>query len=215
MPTVTRPVAAALGLVPAVIDKARQLPTTAAQLPMRVLTTALTGVAGARREYDELAKRGERLVRRIRRTSFDELEDRVEDVVARTPAARAYDRVEDALEDAADSVRGSARRLTRVDSAATSEVVEVVEQVSSVVDAEPVLQHDDLPLADYDHMTLGSLRSRLRTLTLEQLVQLRDYEKSKGDRLPVITMFDNRIAKLATGEAKPSGGSTTAPAQPR
>jgi hypothetical protein len=241
MPTVTRPITAAIGILPTVVDGVRRLPMKAATLPVRALSGALTGIGTARREYVQLAQRGEQLVRRVRGTSFDEVEDRVEDVVGRTRAGGAYDRVEDTLEDVTDKVRGLATATlsllpfapsqpeavqtkvrptpkvttpttTRVDTAATDDVVEIVEQVSGVIDVEPVVDRDDLPLADYDHMTLGSLRSRLRALTLEQLVQLRDYEKSKGDRLPVITMFDNRIAKLATGDAKPSGGSTTAPA---
>ena len=55
-------------------------------------------------------------------------------------------------------------------------------------------------------MTLGSLRGRLRSLSVEQLVQVRAYEKAHADRLPVVTMLDNRIAKLATdASAAPSG----------
>jgi hypothetical protein len=60
-------------------------------------------------------------------------------------------------------------------------------------------------------MTLGSLRGRLRSLSVEQLVSLRAYEKSKADRLPVITMLDNRIAKLAAGEGEPTGAVPTEP----
>ena len=60
-----------------------------------------------------------------------------------------------------------------------------------------VLAHDDLPLPDYDHMTLGSLRGRMRSLSVDQLVQIRAYEKAHADRLPIVTMLDNRIAKLA------------------
>ncbi|MDP9496256.1 MAG: hypothetical protein M3P46_01045 [Actinomycetota bacterium] len=52
-------------------------------------------------------------------------------------------------------------------------------------------------------MTLGSLRGRLRTLDVEQLVQLRTYEKAHADRLPVVTMLDNRIAKLASEGSAP------------
>ncbi len=101
---------------------------------------------------------------------------------------------------------------TRIDTAASAEVVETVEQVSSAVGA-PVLKHDELPLADYDHMTLGSLRGRMRSLHIPQLVQIRDYEKAHADRLPIVTMLDNRIAKLASDPTAPlSGGSAGAPA---
>jgi hypothetical protein len=93
-------------------------------------------------------------------------------------------------------------------------VVETVEQVAARTGAPAVVAHDDLPLPDYDHMTLGSLRGRLRALTVEQLVQVRTYEKAHADRLPVVTMLDNRIAKLASdsNSEEPSGAPSDRPA---
>jgi hypothetical protein len=106
---------------------------------------------------------------------------------------------------------------TRIDTAATADVVETVEQVSSRIGG-PVLAHDELPLPDYDHLTLGSLRGRMRSLDVPQLVQVRDYEKAHANRLPIVTMLDNRIAKLATDLTAPLSGSTPTdkvPAKPR
>lgn len=90
------------------------------------------------------------------------------------------------------------------------EVAEMVEQVTDpfglsaevaqqVEDATPgaTLTHDQLPLEDFDHLTLGSLRARLPRLDAVALVQLRDYERAHANRLPVLTMLENRIAKLA------------------
>ncbi len=82
----------------------------------------------------------------------------------------------------------------------------------------PVLAHDELPLPDYDHLTLGSLRGRMRSLDVPQLVQVRDYEKAHANRLPIVTMLDNRIAKLATDPTAPLTGSAPGdpvPAKPR
>ena len=106
---------------------------------------------------------------------------------------------------------------TRIDTAASADVVETVERVSSTIGGE-VLAHDDLPLPDYDHMTLGSLRGRMRSLDVPQLVQVRDYEKAHANRLPIVTMLDNRIAKLATDPTAPLSGSAPTdpvPAKPR
>jgi hypothetical protein len=58
------------------------------------------------------------------------------------------------------------------------------------------LGHDELPLPDFDHQTVPQLRGRLRSLDLAELVQLRDYEQAHAARLPVLTLLDNRIAKL-------------------
>ena len=300
--TVPTPVAAALGIVPTVFDGVRRLPGKAISLPIYAISSALTTIDRARRDYDTLAERGERLIARLRGTSFDEVEDRVEDALQGTPLAAPYDRLEDALEDAtenvtelvrsapararqaagaaaatpgsaldraADSVEDLAGDVadtartaadttadavgtaadtaadavgtaadtaaqatdvpdaeapkgaptpkatepdsTRIDTAATSDVVETVERVSSTIGGE-VLAHDDLPLPDYDHLTLGSLRGRMRSLDLPQLVQVRDYEKAHANRLPIVTMLDNRIAKLATDLSAPlSGGTPTDP----
>lgn len=59
-----------------------------------------------------------------------------------------------------------------------------------------MLTHDELPLEDYDHLTIGSLRARLARLDAVALAQLRDYERMHANRLPVITMLDNRLAKI-------------------
>lgn len=259
---VPTPVAAALGVVPIVFDGVRRLPSKALHLPVRAIGTALNGVLVARREYEALAERGERMLAGLRGRSFDQIEDRVEDAVAGTPLAQPYDLVEDALENVADRARaaaGSATRATgkgldraadaveeaastvaetaapsekpdpaeepkgaptpkasepdttRVDTAASASVVAAVEQVSSTLGGE-VLPHAALPLPDYDHLTLGSLRGRMRSLDLPQLVQIRDYEKAHADRLPIMTMLDNRIAKLAHDPSAPlSDAPPTAP----
>lgn len=261
------PVAAALGVVPAVAAHLRALPGRAVQLPVLALSGALTTAASLRREYDDLAERGERLVGRWRGEAEDAADDvaqradDLQDRLARTPFAPARDKAAAAADKANDAVRDLARAdgaaatrdarkagasvaaaaqdvvdgvreqtppareqqlpmdeqpkgaptpkatepgRTRVDTAATPDVVAVVEQVAG--SAEVLLEHDDLPLPDYDHMTLGSLRGRLRSLSSEQLVQIRTYEKAHADRLPIITMLDNRIAKLATeAAAEPDG----------
>jgi hypothetical protein len=61
---------------------------------------------------------------------------------------------------------------------------------------------DELPIADFDSVSLPSLRSRLRTLSVADLAILREYEQAHAHRLPVVTMLDNRIAKLAAAEPK-------------
>ncbi len=387
MPTpVPTPLAAALGIVPAVIGHVRRLPAKAVQLPIFAVSSALNGLDSARREYEDLAARGERLLARLRGTSFDELEDRVEDSLKGTPLARPYDAVEDALEDVAkvvqrapaavrtapakarkaaggtvraagetldraadavedrfadtggltstsapaatpgatpvkaakktvqkatqhaatavgataekladsasraadelqataDGVAGQAEKVgtdligaapdevaerlasaagaapvqsgPKTSSAAADLAVELKQAATAPVDEAPkgaptpkaphqptkpsdsaasqstqqavekvveavgvdVPAHDDLPLADYDHLTLGSLRGRLRSLDLPQLVQLRSYEKAHADRLPIMTMLDNRIAKLAAEPTTPlsPGGDAAADAAP-
>ena len=54
----------------------------------------------------------------------------------------------------------------------------------------------ELPLANYDELSIASLRARLRNLSADQLGQLIDYEKGHAGRADVITMFERRIAKV-------------------
>ncbi len=90
------------------------------QLPILAVSAPSRRLDATRRGYDDLAERGERLVARLRGTSFDEVEDAVEDALQGTPVAGLYDAVEDAAEDAVDgagralrSVSGSAAKAAR------------------------------------------------------------------------------------------------------
>jgi hypothetical protein len=56
-----------------------------------------------------------------------------------------------------------------------------------------------LPLANYDTLTVASLRARLRNLSTEDLAVLIDYEKAHQAREEVVTMFERRVAKIAAG----------------
>lgn len=256
-PTLPTPLAALVGLVPAVGDRLRALPAKAVTVPVILLGTALTKAESARAEYDALAVRGSALVARLRGTASeavsefadevsaraDDLEDRVERLAGRalpddapvartpaatppaaqtpapkTPAAKTPAAETPAAETPADTaVRTAAatddtpaaerpkavptpkapstahKKVTTAASPANALAAELVAEATAM----SVPAHDELPLEDYDGMTLGSLRSRLRTLSSEQLVQLRAYEKEHAARLPVLTMLDNRIAKLA------------------
>jgi hypothetical protein len=81
--------------------------------------------------------------------------------------------------------------------AATAEADAAVAAVEAAEDLPSEPTRDDLPIADFDGITVPSLRSRLRRLSVADLAVLREYEQAHAHRLPVLTMLDNRIAKLA------------------
>jgi hypothetical protein len=68
---------------------------------------------------------------------------------------------------------------------------------------------DDLPLPDYDHLQVGSLTSRIRTLGPEDLQTLLSYERSHANRIQVVSAMENRMSSLKAG-AQPSGGDPSA-----
>ncbi|WP_324277160.1 hypothetical protein [Blastococcus brunescens] len=67
----------------------------------------------------------------------------------------------------------------------------------------------DLPLKDYDHLPVGSLASRIRTLGSEDLETLLAYERSHANRIQVVSAMEHRLSGLADG-AQPSGGDPAA-----
>lgn len=68
--------------------------------------------------------------------------------------------------------------------------------------------HDELPLPDYDHMALGDLRHRIRSLDAEQLEAVMVHEAGHAARVPVLELLEARQRELEAG-AQPSGGDPT------
>ena len=55
----------------------------------------------------------------------------------------------------------------------------------------------ELPVPNYDELSLPSLRARLRNLDADQLRTLADYERSHAARDDVVMMFKRRLEKHA------------------
>jgi hypothetical protein len=71
-------------------------------------------------------------------------------------------------------------------------------------------ERDTLPLPDYDHLPVGSLTSRIRTLDANGLQTLLGYEQSHANRVQVVQAMTHRLDELRAG-AQPSGGDPAAP----
>jgi hypothetical protein len=80
---------------------------------------------------------------------------------------------------------------------APPEPVAVVSETTAVPEAAGAL-----PLANYDELTVASLRARLRSLSNDDLNQLMTYERAHQNRPEVIKMFQNRLIKMTTGMPK-------------
>ena len=107
-----------------------------------------------------------------------------------------------------EPIPGIAKELGAPGAAAAEAQAAVRQAVNNDgIPAEP--ERADLPIDDYDSASLPSLRARLRGLSVDDLAVLREYEQAHAHRLPVLTMLDNRIAKLAA-EAR-SAASTSSP----
>jgi hypothetical protein len=73
------------------------------------------------------------------------------------------------------------------------------------------VRREDLPIPDYDHLPIGSLGHRVRSLEAEELDVLRRYEEAHAKRPLVLQILDHRLLDLAEGQ-RPSGGDASAPA---
>jgi hypothetical protein len=171
------PLAAAVGLVATAADGLRRLPR-------------MLGGAGhaAQRAYDDLARHGQDVLAGRAGPGAD------------APGAEAGD----ATASGGRSVGGPVAEPETAPPAPvppmgrTEPVVlpeDVQDEVAQLTPGAD-LPHAELPLPDFDHQTVPQLRGRLRTLGVAELVQLRDYEQAHAARLPVLTLLDNRIAKL-------------------
>lgn len=65
--------------------------------------------------------------------------------------------------------------------------------------------NDDLPLPDYDHLPIGSLEARVRTLDTDGVSRLLAYEQEHGNRLPMVQILERRLEQLRGG-AEPTAG---------
>ncbi|MGH3250256.1 MAG: hypothetical protein ACRDOI_29200 [Trebonia sp.] len=59
-----------------------------------------------------------------------------------------------------------------------------------------------LPLANYDELTVASLRARLRNLSNDDLTLLLTYEKEHENRPEVVKMLQNRLIKMTSSLPK-------------
>jgi hypothetical protein len=67
------------------------------------------------------------------------------------------------------------------------------------------MAHDDQPIPDFDQLSLGELRHRVRSLDERELRTLIEHEREHGDRVPVLELLRARLDQLADG-AQPSPG---------
>ncbi|MDN5916773.1 MAG: hypothetical protein L0I76_16975 [Pseudonocardia sp.] len=64
----------------------------------------------------------------------------------------------------------------------------------------------ELPIPDFDHLPENGLANRIRTLDATGLETLLDYERAHADRLPIVSLMENRLSALRDGDAEPTGG---------
>ena len=77
----------------------------------------------------------------------------------------------------------------------------------------PTAGEPDLPLPNYDELSIASLRARLRNLDITQVRQLAEYERAHAARADVLGMLERRIVKLEAGANEDAPAEAGAEAQ--
>lgn len=202
------------GLVGSAVDLAfhqvRRLPQLALRLPAMGVGFTLVAVETLRQEA-RVQGTGVRTllhpdaVRTAIKAGLDTVLPFADDTEVKAEAQQIAQQARETSQRAMTQARESAREsaaVTAVTSEAAREVgapgvaTPIADQAVKDAGVTEVPDRAELPITDFDNATLASLRARLRSLSIAELAQLREYERAHAHRLPVITMLENRIAKL-------------------
>lgn len=191
----------AAGVAVTVVEEARKLPGSALMLPMTVVSEALARSMRFQQQVTALAIKGDLIIATLPVVgtpreeqpvwaSFDEDED--EDDAFDSPVITDDVDVPDAP--VAEPIAANGRFALY----STPPLDEPV-QDTSAKRAPSVDKPEIVEMIDFDTLALAQLRARLRTLSVEDLEALLDYENDTLARAPFKTMLANRIT---TAKAK-------------
>ncbi|WP_040925830.1 lipid droplet-associated protein [Saccharomonospora marina] len=203
------PLRVAAGLAVTTVERVRDLPKQLTELPVTVASQVLQASMRVQQHVTELAIKGDDVLSTLRPVeetpswaTFDEdIEPPTDEPGGNgqrydgTETTRSRDDDPWALEERA---LGEEHSEGEFDSPGpiTEQQVEVRESVTTT----PATTPDTAPapggLAGYDQLTLPQVRARLRTLSLEQLQELLDYEREHANRPSFVGMLGRRIGNM-------------------
>lgn len=178
----------AAGVAVTVVEEARKLPSTAITFPMTVVSEVLASSMRLQQQVTALAIKGDQVIAALPLIGTPDQEQ---------PSWAVFD------DDLAAASDGDVDVPDPEPSPATGRFAlystpppELPAEESPAPGSE---RPDIVDLVDYDTLALAQLRARLRTLTLDDLETLREYEGTSRGRAPFLTMLENRIT---TAKAK-------------
>lgn len=179
------PVRVAAGLVVTAVEEARDLPRTVAGLPITAVSRVLQMTMRAQQVVTELAIKGDTALDGMRPVEEAPSWARFDDDLPDPPPVGRHDADSDDTSLEHSDLAGTPSR-TNGHAPALGVVGEAGATPSSTPDALP----------GYETMTVAQLRGKLRSLSVEQVAELLEWEHAHGDRPPYVTMLSNRIATL-------------------
>lgn len=183
----------AAGVAVTVVEEARKFPSTAVTFPMTVVSEVLASTMRFQQQVTALAIKGDQAIAGLPIIGTPDQEQ---------PSWASFDE-DDVVPDADGDVDVPDREPTpasgRFALYSTPPSDSAAEPTPAPKKTAPVDRPEIVDLVDYDTLALAQLRARLRSLSLDDLETLRDYEGSSLSRAPFLTMLENRIT---TAKAK-------------
>lgn len=181
----------AAGLAVTALEEAKKLPTTAVALPMTAVSQMLQTSMRLQQSITSLAIKGDQAFALLSWSGDDEQPEWAvfdEDVKPSSPKPR--ENPTNAGRFALYSVDPSADAAPQPDANADPD-----SDTDNTAASEPPIVAE----LDYANLTLAELRARIKSLSVENLTTLLDYENATRSRAPYVTMLTNRIT---TAKAK-------------
>lgn len=194
----------AAGVAVTVVEEARKLPSTAITFPMTVISEVLASSMRLQQQVTALAIKGDQIISTLpligtpdqEQPSWAVFDDDHLDGAGDRPRAE-FPLRDDGDVDVPDHEAPAATGRFALYSTPPSDVT--AEPEPAATPTADVERPDVVELVDYDSLALAQLRARLRSLTLDDLEALREYERASLGRAPFMTMLENRIT---TAKAK-------------
>lgn len=190
MKSLPLPLRLAAGLAATAVERARELPTQIAGLPVTVVSQALQATMRVQQHVTELAIKGDEALAALRPVeeapewaTFDE------DIDGYDLSKPAFDRVTDEDVEAAEDVEEEAEEPADVDPA-SADPWEQEEQAITAAVTPPA------SIPNYDELSLPQLRARLRAFSVADLEEALAYERAGENRPSFVGMLTRRIATV-------------------
>lgn len=193
MKSLPLPLRLAAGLAATAVERARELPTQIAGLPVTVVSQALQATMRVQQHVTELAIKGDEALAALRPVeeapewaTFDE------DIDGYDLSKPAFDRVTDEdVEDAEDveDTEEDTEEPADVDPA-SADPWEQEEQAITAAVTPPA------SIPNYDELSLPQLRARLRAFSVADLEEALAYERAGENRPSFVGMLTRRIATV-------------------
>ncbi|MFF0817440.1 lipid droplet-associated protein [Rhodococcus sp. NPDC003318] len=178
----------AAGIAVTLVEEVQKLPATAAALPMTAVSQVLQTGMHVQQTVTALAIKGdEALAVFFPQTQEQPAWATFDDDVAPAPAPRNGNAPDDRTAESAPANQGRFALYSMAPAGEDGE--DGADDVGAPTGPRPEIAE----YLDYDNLTLAQLRARLRTLSVDELTALLDYENRTRARAPFQTMLGNRI----------------------